>query len=230
MGSWYILPAHPEDKALLESTPSAAVGKQTDGQGRGAALYFFAYPELLKALNSGVRGQRPREILHRRLIPQAAVRPLLIVVAPPSFDLLLSILQARKPVFIQAFLPKTAVKGRNEGIIRGLPWRPSPHHLVFVPPFCYLPVLLGHVLSPNPVSQKTGSTSKLAPGISAYTGNRVVVYLGHRHRSSTPRKKGKLSLGQINPDGGILIFALTGSSLFANRSLSKRVNLDRGYD
>jgi hypothetical protein len=33
MRSWYILPAHPEDKALLESNLSAAVGKQTDGQG-----------------------------------------------------------------------------------------------------------------------------------------------------------------------------------------------------
>jgi hypothetical protein len=33
MGSWYILPARPEDKALLESTPSAGAGKQTDGQG-----------------------------------------------------------------------------------------------------------------------------------------------------------------------------------------------------
>ncbi|MGD0971494.1 MAG: hypothetical protein ABSA04_08860, partial [Desulfobaccales bacterium] len=40
-----------------------------------------------------------------------------------------------------------------------LPWRPSPHHLVIIPLFCHLPVLLGHVLSPNPVSKKTGSTS-----------------------------------------------------------------------
>jgi hypothetical protein len=37
------------------------------------------------------------------------VRPLLIVVAPPSLDLSFSILQAQKPVFIQALLPKTAV-------------------------------------------------------------------------------------------------------------------------
>ena len=59
MGSWYILPAHAEDKALLESTPSAAVGKQTDGQGRGSALYFPAHPELLKALNSGGLGAEP---------------------------------------------------------------------------------------------------------------------------------------------------------------------------
>jgi hypothetical protein len=59
MGSWYILPAHPEDKAWLSSTPSAAVGKQTDGQGRGPALYFPAHPELLKALNLGGSGAAP---------------------------------------------------------------------------------------------------------------------------------------------------------------------------
>jgi|WetSurMetagenome_2_1015567.scaffolds.fasta_scaffold969316_2 hypothetical protein len=29
MGSWYILLAHPEDKALLESNLSAGVGEQT---------------------------------------------------------------------------------------------------------------------------------------------------------------------------------------------------------
>jgi hypothetical protein len=49
------------------------------------------------------------------------VRPLLIIVAPPSLDLFLNILQAQKPVFIQALLLKTAVKGFDEGIIRGLP-------------------------------------------------------------------------------------------------------------
>ena len=34
----------------------------------------------------------------------------------------------------------------------------SPSPGIF-PPFCHLPVLLGHVLSPNPVSKKTGSIS-----------------------------------------------------------------------
>jgi hypothetical protein len=106
MGSWYILPARPEDKALLESTPSAAVGKQTDGQGRGSALGFPAHPDLLKAINSGGRGQSPREILQRRLVAQAAGGPLLVVMVTPGFDLFLSILQAQKPVFIQALLPR----------------------------------------------------------------------------------------------------------------------------
>ena len=60
MGSWYILPAHPEDKALLESTPSAAVGKQTDGQGRSSALYFPAHPELSKSVKlRGFGGRAP---------------------------------------------------------------------------------------------------------------------------------------------------------------------------
>src|SRR3974377_1503058 len=52
---------------------------------------------------------------------QAAMRPLLVVVAAPSFDLFLSILQAQKPVLVQTLLPKAAVKGFDEGIVRGLP-------------------------------------------------------------------------------------------------------------
>jgi hypothetical protein len=42
--------------------------------------------------------------------------------APPSFDLLFSILQAQKPVIIQAFLPKAAVKGFDEGVVRRFAW------------------------------------------------------------------------------------------------------------
>jgi hypothetical protein len=49
------------------------------------------------------------------------MRPLLVVVAAPSLDLLCSILQAQKPVFIQTLLPKPAVERFNEGIVRGLP-------------------------------------------------------------------------------------------------------------
>ena len=47
--------------------------------------------------------------------------PLLIIVAAPIFDLFFSILQAQKPVLIQALLPKTAVKRFDERIFRGLP-------------------------------------------------------------------------------------------------------------
>jgi hypothetical protein len=45
----------------------------------------------------------------RGLISQAAIRPLLVVVATPSFDLFLSIFHAQKPVFIPALLSETAV-------------------------------------------------------------------------------------------------------------------------
>jgi hypothetical protein len=91
------------------------------GKGQAPALYFPARPELLTALNSGVRGQSPRKILQWRLVTQAAVGPLFVVVAPPSLDLFLSILQAQKSVLIQAFLPETAVERFDEGVIRGLP-------------------------------------------------------------------------------------------------------------
>ena len=52
---------------------------------------------------------------------QAAMRPLLVVVAAPSCDFFCSILQTQKPVLVQTLLPKAAVKGVDEGIIRGLP-------------------------------------------------------------------------------------------------------------
>ena len=49
------------------------------------------------------------------------MRPLLVVMASPSFNFLFSILQAQKPVLVQAFLPKTAIERFDKGIIRGLP-------------------------------------------------------------------------------------------------------------
>jgi hypothetical protein len=59
-------------------------------------------------------------VLQRRTVFQAAVWPLLVVVAAPSLDLLCSILQTQKPVLIQAFLSKPAVERFDEGIVRGL--------------------------------------------------------------------------------------------------------------
>jgi hypothetical protein len=54
-----------------------------------------------------------------------------MVRAPPSFDLFLNILQAQKPVFIQAFLPQTAGErfdeGVNEGVVRWFPWPGKIH-------------------------------------------------------------------------------------------------------
>jgi hypothetical protein len=49
------------------------------------------------------------------------VGPLLVVGAAPSFDFLFSILQAQKPVLVQAFLPKPAVERFDAGIVRGFP-------------------------------------------------------------------------------------------------------------
>ena len=54
-------------------------------------------------------------------VMQAAMWPLFVVVTPPSLDLFCSILQAQKPVLVQTLLPKAAVKGFDEGIVRGLP-------------------------------------------------------------------------------------------------------------
>jgi hypothetical protein len=48
---------------------------------------------------------------------------LLIVVAAPGFDLFLSILQAQKPVFIQALLPETAVDDSMKALSVGFPGR-----------------------------------------------------------------------------------------------------------
>jgi hypothetical protein len=41
MGSWYILPAHLEDKALLESTLSAEVGSRRMGRANALPLVFL---------------------------------------------------------------------------------------------------------------------------------------------------------------------------------------------
>jgi hypothetical protein len=95
----------------------------TEGQSlMGSAFLFPAPPDSPQAINSGGSGaERPREVIRRRLIPQAAVGPLLVVVAVPSLDFLFSILQAQKPVLVQTFLPKPAVKRLDEGVVRGLP-------------------------------------------------------------------------------------------------------------
>jgi hypothetical protein len=85
MGTWYILFARPEDRTLLESNLSAGVGELAERQGQIILAFLFRSPPLQEALNSGgAGGQRPREILHRRLVAQAAVRPLLVVVAAPK--------------------------------------------------------------------------------------------------------------------------------------------------
>jgi hypothetical protein len=41
-----------EDRATLESDPSANAGDHTDGQSNVLCLFFDAHPEVLKAINS----------------------------------------------------------------------------------------------------------------------------------------------------------------------------------
>ena len=94
MGSWYILSARPEDKALLESNLSAEAGDDGGAEHLGLCLSLFCpsrFPQSVKL--RGFWGRAP-EMFQRRLIPQAAVGPLPLIVAPPRFDLFLSILEA----------------------------------------------------------------------------------------------------------------------------------------
>ena len=81
----------------------------TEGQSlMGSAFLFPAPPDSPKALNSGgSEAVPPRD--NPRLISQAAVMSLFIAMAPPGFDLFLSILQAQKPMPFQTFLPKAAL-------------------------------------------------------------------------------------------------------------------------
>jgi hypothetical protein len=59
MGSWYILLAHPEDKAWLSSTPSAAVGSRRMGRakaprGKNQKPRAPSEPDALESIGSGM--------------------------------------------------------------------------------------------------------------------------------------------------------------------------------
>ena len=69
------------------------------------------------------------------------------------------------------------------------PWRPSPHHLVIIPSFCHLQVLLGHVLSPNPVSKKTGSTSNILSSVWRICGVKSTLIKGLPLDRASPLKE-----------------------------------------
>ena len=57
----------------------------------------------------------------RGLIVQCAVWPILIVVPAPGGDQDTSLLQARKPMVIQALIPEAPVEALDERILRGFP-------------------------------------------------------------------------------------------------------------
>jgi hypothetical protein len=52
---------------------------------------------------------------------EGAVGPFFAAIPPPSFDLVLGIIQAKKPVLIEVFLPEPAIKGFEISVIRRLP-------------------------------------------------------------------------------------------------------------
>ena len=54
----------------------------------------------------------------RGLIVQCAVRPMLVVVSAPGGDQDTSLLQARKPVVIQAFIPEASIEALDERVLR----------------------------------------------------------------------------------------------------------------
>ena len=55
----------------------------------------------------------------RGLVVQRAMWPMLVVVSAPSGDQDTSLLQARKPVVIQALIPEAPVEALNERVLRG---------------------------------------------------------------------------------------------------------------
>ena len=87
-----------------------------------SAFLFPAPPDSPKAINSGGWGAEPPRDNLPAFDTAGCCAAVLVVVAAPSFDLLFSILQTQKPVFIQALLPKPAVERFDEGVICGLAW------------------------------------------------------------------------------------------------------------
>jgi hypothetical protein len=59
--------------------------------------------------------------LHGHHIPNGAVRPLLIILSPPSFNHGLSFLQGHKLVLVQALISELAVETLDKRILNRLP-------------------------------------------------------------------------------------------------------------
>src|SRR3972149_10778511 len=95
-----------------EIAAAVAVGKwesRSDFQG-GAAPVFSTAP-----------GRLTRE-LRRRAIPQAAVRPVLVVLLPPGGDLPARLEQVPEPAHIQALLPHPPVKTLHASVLHRSSW------------------------------------------------------------------------------------------------------------
>ena len=77
-------------------------------------------------------------MFQRRLITQAAVGPLLVIVAAPSLNLLCSILQAQKPVLIQALLSEPVLNDSMKALSVGLPGREKSYAMSVSPQVNFL--------------------------------------------------------------------------------------------
>ena len=69
------------------------------------------------------------------LVPQCLVRPTLVVVLPPSFDLSSSIVNRLEPVHVETFVPRRAVEAFDVGVVRGRarPTEVEAHFVVIGP-------------------------------------------------------------------------------------------------
>lgn len=68
-----------------------------------------------------VEGESSRELAGRD-VAERRVRPEVIVILPPAFDLLAGIVERQEPVGVQALVPETAVERFDEGVVGRLAW------------------------------------------------------------------------------------------------------------
>ena len=74
-------------------------------------------------------------VLQGRQVTESPVKPTLIVLRFPNLHLLIRIGQILEPMDVQALVPKTAVEGFYEDIIRWHAWpREFQHDLVRISP------------------------------------------------------------------------------------------------
>jgi hypothetical protein len=88
----------------------------------------------------------------RRHIAESAVGPFFVVIPLPSFDFVTGIVQAEEPVFVEAFLPESAMERLDINVVCRLP-RTREVQSDVVPVSLEIDVLrdkLGAVVHPDP--------------------------------------------------------------------------------
>lgn len=112
---------------------------------RKSALVLDIIHDLLPALGPGrtgkfglgLNGESGGE-LGGRDIADRGVRPEMIVIDPPAFDLLPSVLERQEPVGIEALVPEAAVERLDERVVGRLAGTGVVHgHAVVVSPAIY---------------------------------------------------------------------------------------------